>query len=210
MEEYKCSKCENSYFNLIKEGSKSYGYALWKFKCSNCGEILENDKYEDLLKTFRKTGDGIDKVVDEFTKNVDSLKEGINNLKSMKDNTESLDSLLRKLSLIYYEEEAELTNSPGTLAILINKNLPNGVIGEIKEKRNKKDLDKKEIVLFNDASDHDEKAVLGTITISRGLKNIMLVDIKKDDRKEKQQTIDEPFRIIPILLRLNELFNYTT
>ena len=207
--EYSCHNCKNNTFEILKdeEHSKCYGYDIWKLKCINCGEEIENDKYIYLLNTFFKTQKEIGNIVKEFGENAEILREGVEKLIGIKKSTGELEQILRKLNFIYFEESAEITNSPNTIALLIKSNLPNGVHGAIQNTKGK-DKNTGDIVEINLTDDKLNN--MGSIKIVRESNNIMNINVRKSGKKRAESMkIDMPFRIIHVLLRINEIFNYT-
>lgn len=204
MGEYVCPNCSNNTFKMIKDEKNSnfYGYEVWKLKCMGCGEEFENDKYLNLLNTFSKTRMEVDNIVKEFSEDTNMLRNSMQKLVGVKNTTGELESILRKLNFIYFEENTDLINSPKTIAILIKSNLPNGVEGDIQD--NKKSESEKIIKLKD-----DKQSNIGTIKISRSAKNIMEINTRIAGKKVETINIEEPFRIVQVLLRLNEIVNFT-
>lgn len=205
MSEYTCPNCKNKTFKIIgdsdDENSKLYGYKVWKFKCLNCGEEIENSNYSYLLATFNKTQKEAEGILKEFSQDANLLKTSMEKLIGVKKNTGDLENILKKLKFIYLEEKTDLINSLNSLAILIKSNLPNGILGELYGNKNENSIDIK-------LKDQNE-ICKGNIKISRQENNYMEVEIKVGRKKLETMVIEKPFRIIQILLRINEVFNYT-
>lgn len=212
MEWYACEKCKCDKFQLTNEvsmtNSNMYGYQIWKLQCSECGEFVDDTNFQHIISTFHSTKAKIGETVESFNTDMELLKCNLEKMIGINQNIGELEALLRKLKFIYLKENADAPNSINIIASIIAANLPNEIEGIFQTSFN--EMDNNSINITLNLKNSKTKNV-GAIVIERAENNIFKVDIKKKDKKKKGDMIiiDKPFRVIQVLLRINELFSYT-
>ena len=204
MEEYKC-QCGGTAFRLVKltEKDKEYTNDKYQFQCTECDKVINLDENNRILKTFRKTKKQLQDVEDTFNEDIEQLEKCLEALEPIKTNIIQLEHLLRELKFIYFEESGEIPSNIKSIATIINKNLPYGHKGEYENTSNL-DIQKYEV------KDEDGKEIY-SFEVGYSKNNNIQVVIKDRDKRVKQWSfeITDSFRVIQVLLRINEKFNYS-
>lgn len=204
LEEYKC-QCGGTVFKLVKltEKDKEYTNDKYQFRCEKCNKVIDLDENNRILQTFRKTKKQLQDVEDTFNEDIEQLEKCLKALEPIKTNITQLEHLLRELKFIYFEESGEIPNNIKSIASIINKNLPYGHNGKYDETS---DSDIKRYIVYNE----HEKQIYSFEVGYNNNKNIQ-VSIKDKDKRVKPWIfeITDSFRVIQVLLRINEKFNYS-